>query len=622
VSTTLGAVLLDEGCHFRVWAPVATAVEVEIVGAANGSWRLEPADDGYFAGTIPGVGAGDRYRYVVDGRALPDPCSRYQPDGPHGPSAVVDRGAYRWRDGAWRGLALKGQVIYELHIGTFTDEGTFDAAAQKLPYLQALGITAIEIMPVAECPGRFNWGYDGVNLFAPSHHYGDYEGLKRLVDEAHRCGIGVILDVVYNHLGPDGNYLTAYSPHYFTDRYTTDWGAALNFDGDASAPVREFVIANAREWVEVFHVDGLRLDATHSIFDSGPSKILAQLAAAARQAAEPRSIILISENEPQHATHLLPEAAGGLGLDAMWNEDFHHCAMVAATGRRHAYYFDYLGRAQEFVASARRGFLFQGQHYRWQKQPRGEMLTTSIAGSVAFLQNHDQVANSVNGARLHRLTSPALCRALTATLLLGPQTPLLFMGQEFHASSPFLFFADHHEPLRTQVWAGRKKFLEQFPGAASKDGQEAIVDPALEQTFHRSHLSWYECRADNPALELHRDLLAIRRSDPVISGQGERGFDGAVLGELVFLLRWFDRAAGDRLLIVNLGADISGQPAPEPLLACSPGHTWSLRWSSESTRYDGSGVVNPDTATGWMFPAQTAVLLVAVPASAKGEPHA
>lgn len=607
----LGALLEEGGCRFRVWAPAARTVAVAIEREGSRQWPLEAEADGYHSALVPVAQAGDRYRYLVDGRALPDPCSRFQPEGPHGPSEIVDPVAFEWHDQDWPGLVLKGQVLYELHIGTFTREGTFDAAAERLPYLSALGVTALEIMPIAEFPGRFNWGYDGVSLFAPSHQYGDYAALKRFVDAAHRLGLGVILDVVYNHLGPDGNYLPSFSPHYFTDRYRTDWGDPLNYDGDHSLPVRHFFVANAREWIESFHLDGLRLDATQSIFDSGPVNILAELGAAARKAAGERRILLISENEPQCASHLLPTPEGGLGLDAMWNDDFHHSAMVAATGRRHAYYFDYLGLPQEFVASAKRGFLFQGQHYLWQKQHRGEPLRTPIEGCIAFLQNHDQVANSLTGDRLHQLASPALCRALTATLLLGPQTPMLFMGQEFNSGSPFLFFADHEEPLRTQVWEGRREFLRQFPGAASREGQQQVQDPSLEQTFLRSRLDWSECTEDNIALRLHRDLLALRRSDPVIAGQGANGFDGAVICASVFVLRWFDSTEGDRLLVVNLGADVHQRPVPEPLLACQPGRSWAMRWSSESTVYGGTGSVNPDADSGWTFPAQTAVLLVA-----------
>ncbi|HYP78766.1 MAG TPA: malto-oligosyltrehalose trehalohydrolase [Steroidobacteraceae bacterium] len=603
----LGATLQGTRCCFRVWAPAAQQVMVEV---GTRRTHLLPDGDGYHQVELNGIRPGQRYRYIVDGTALPDPCSRFQPEGPHGPSEIVDTAGYQWHDQQWRGITLPGLVLYELHIGTFTSEGTFAAASTRLRHLRELGITAVEIMPVAECPGRFNWGYDGVGWFAPSHNYGDYDAMKAFVDAAHGEGIAVILDVVYNHFGPDGNYTRSFSPHYFSSS-ATEWGDAINFDGEHSAPVREMVIANACEWIREFHVDGLRLDATQSIFDKGQSHVLAELAAAARTAAGERQILVIAENEPQCATHLLPVEEGGLGLDAMWNDDFHHTARVALTGRRDAYYHDYLGSPQEFVSTARHGFLYQGQYYPWQKQARGAPMRSPVSACVAYLQNHDQVANSLSGLRMHQLGSPAMCRALTAVLLLGPQTPLLFMGREFGASSPFLFFADHQEPLRSQVRQGRREFLSQFPGAASADGEEALDDPGAEDTFRRSTLDWTECSQGNPALRLHRDLLALRRDDPAIRGQGADGFDGAVLGEKAFLLRWF-HPQGDRLLVVNLGTDIRGCSLPEPLLAPPAGHSWSPVWSSEHARYGGSGIVDPDPAHGWMLPGQCAILLAAV----------
>jgi maltooligosyltrehalose trehalohydrolase len=606
--TKLGAMLQGTRCTFRVWAPAAREVFLEVDGQRT---PLRAEADGYYAAELDGLRAGQRYRYVVDGKALPDPCSRYQPEGPHGPSEIVDPRAHRWQDAHWRGIDLDGLVLYELHVGTFTRAGTFAAATAHLEHLRALGVTAVEVMPVAECPGRFNWGYDGVAWFAPSHHYGPYDAFKQFVDAAHAAGIGVILDVVYNHLGPDGNYLPSFSPRYFGAQ-ATEWGESINYDGEQSGPVRDLVIANAREWIREFHLDGLRLDATQSIVDASARHVLAELGLAARAAAGGRSILLIAENEPQDATHLLPAAEGGLGMDAMWNDDFQHAALVAATGRRGAYYHDYLGSPQEFVSTAKRGFLYQGQYYRWQQQPRGQPLQGAVSQCVACLQNHDQVANSVSGLRLHQFATPALCRALTAVLLLGPQTPMLFMGQEFHASAPFLYFADLPAPLRAQVWEGRRNFLAQFPGAASADGRDAVADPGDEATFRRSQLDWEECSADNPALRLHRDLLALRREDPVLRDQGRLGFDGAVLTERAFVLRWFAATEADRILVVNLGADIQERPMPEPLLAPPAGSEWSLAWCSEHVRYGGSGTVDPDPAHGWRLPAESALLLVAV----------
>ena len=602
----LGATLQGTRCHFRVWAPAAREVLVEVYGQGTMRMPLSHSGDGYHETAVEALRAGQRYRYVLDGVALPDPCSRFQPEGPHGPSEIVDTTAYRWRDAGWRGIGLAGLVLYELHVGTFTPEGTFAAAVGKLPYLRALGITAVEIMPVAECPGRFNWGYDGVGWFAPSHNYGPYDAMKAFVDAAHAQGIGVILDVVYNHFGPDGNYLRSFSPHYFGSR-GTEWGDAINYDGERSGPVRAMVVANASEWIREFHLDGLRLDATQSIFDGSQRHLVAELTAAARAAAAPRQILVMAENEPQRASHLLPEEAGGLGIDAMWNDDFHHSARVAATGRRDAYYHDYLGSPQEFISAAKRGFLYQGQYYPWQRQLRGEPLRVPATRCIAFLQNHDQVSNSQAGQRLHQLASSAKCRALTALLLLGPQTPLLFMGQEFHAAAPFLYFADHQEPLRTQVREGRRQFLAQFTGMSAA----ALMDPGDEAAFLRSKLDWRECHDDNSALRLHRDLLLLRRRDPVIRAQGVAGFDGAVLGGGALLLRWFHEAGGDRMLLVNLGDDIRERSLPEPLLAPPRGMNWALLWSSEHVRYGGGGAVFQDPAQGWLLPGRCALLLVA-----------
>lgn len=605
----LGATLQGSRCQFRVWAPAAREVLVELHGRRD-KLPLVPGEGGYFTGEFDGLQAGQLYHYLVDGRKLPDPCSRYQPEGPHGPSMIVDRHAYRWHDGGWSGIELAGLVLYELHIGTFTPEGNFEGAIRRLRHLRETGINCIEVMPLSECPGRFNWGYDGVDWFAPSHNYGPYDAFKAFVDAAHAEGLGVILDVVYNHFGPDGNYLRGFSPHYFSEQ-ATEWGDAINYDGEHSEAVRELVIANACEWVREFHLDGLRLDATQAIFDESDRHLVADLTSAVRLAADGRRVVVIAENEPEHATQLLPVEQGGLGLDAMWNDDFHHSAVVAATGRREAYYHDYLGTAQEFVSACTRGFLYQGQYYPWQEKTRGEPLRGPASQCVTFLENHDQVANSVTGERLHARSSPGVHRALTATLLLGPQTPLLFMGQEFSASAPFLFFADHQGELRGLVREGRREFLSQFPGAKSADGRGHIPDPGDEATFLRCRLDWDECTPDNPSLQLHCDLLTLRREDPVLSGQGKRGFAGAVLSESAFVLRWFDDTEGDRLLLVNLGRDLRDQPLPEPLLAPPLRRRWVLRWSSDHIRYGGTGTVDPAPEKGWLVPGQSAMLLIA-----------
>jgi len=606
----LGARPRGSATWFRVYAP--QAAELAVVLEHGQAQLLARERDGYWSGRLDAVGAGALYRYGVDGRACPDPCSRFQPQGPHGPSMVVDDDAYEWHDAAWPGIAMAGQVIYELHVGTFTRDGTFDAAIAELPRLRELGITVLELMPVAEFAGARNWGYDGVALYAPFHGYGDHDALKRLVDAAHRAGIGVILDVVYNHLGPDGNYLGAYYPGYFTRRHTTDWGEGINFDGTGSAPVRDFFVRNARHWIRDFHLDGLRLDATQDIYDASPRHVLAEIADAARAAASPRSIILVGENEPQRAEALAPASAGGWGLDALWNDDFHHSTRVALTGRHDGYLHDHRGRAQELVAAARHGFLYQGQYYAWQRQPRGTPVEDLPAQAfVTFLENHDQVANTLDGARLCTFASAARLRALTALLLLAPQTPMLFMGQEYGSTRPFAFFADHRPELARTVRQGRRDFLRQFAPYATADAQARIADPADPATFEACKLDPAE-RARHPqALALHTDLLRLRRSDAVIAQQRREALDGAVLSMHCLVLRWRDRPHGDRLLVVNLAEDLDFRPAPEPLLAPPRARRWTLAWSSDAPVYGGPGAVDPCAADGWRIPGESAAFFIA-----------
>lgn len=622
--TVLGAVILAGKAHFRVWAPHAESVQIIVEAPRAEAFALEPQRDGYFAGsrTLP---AGTLYRYLLDGRGpYPDPCSRYQPRGPHGPSMLVDPCAYRWHDQAWRGRSLPGQVLYELHIGAFTAQGTFDAAAGRLPALKDLGVSVVELMPVAECPGRFNWGYDGVHLYAPYHVYGDPEALKRFVDRAHELGLAVILDVVYNHLGPDGNYLGCFSPDYFTTRYRTEWGDSLNFDGERCQGARDLVIGNALYWVREFHVDGFRLDATQSIFDSSATHVITELIQRARAAARPRRLLMFAENEPQRSELLLPASQGGFDLDGMWNDDFHHAARVALTGVRDGYYRDYGGSAQELVSCARHGFLYQGQYYHWQRKPRGSPMGALPAQScVIFLQNHDQVGNTFTGRRLHRLTSPGRLRALTALLLLAPQTPLLFMGQEFAASANFTFFADHDGTLGASVYAGRRAFLGQFRCYATPAAQTAIPDPSAEHSFTASKLDWSELGRHRCAYRLHADLLRLRREDPVIARQARDALDGAVLATQCLLLRWFDREHGDRLLLVNLGVESRPDRLAEPLLAPPADRAWELAWSSEHPLYDGRGALSPLAEDGrWRFEAECAVLLRATTIRPELDHHA
>jgi maltooligosyltrehalose trehalohydrolase len=634
------------GVHFRVWAPARRQVEVVLEDWTGeppapaappdqsppptrvlGTLDLAAEPGGYFSGLMPEAAAGGLYRLRLDGgKTCPDPASRFQPAGPHGPSEVIDPAAYSWADGAWHGVPERGRVLYEMHAGTFTRAGTWAAAADELAELAGLGITVVELMPVAEFPGRFGWGYDGVDWFAPCRLYGRPDDLRRFVDRAHQAGVAVILDVVYNHFGPDGNYLKEFSPAYFTARHGNDWGEAVNFYGPGSAGVREMVVANAGYWIEEFHLDGLRLDATQDIHDHSRHHVLAAIGRRARRAAAtlapPRRILLVAENEPQDTRLARPLEEGGHGLDALWNDDFHHTAMVALDGRREAYYTDYVGTPQELVSAVKRGYLYQGQRYGWQRKRRGTPTRGLPPGAfVAYLQNHDQIANSARGERCHRLTSPGRLRAMTALLLLAPASPLLFQGQEFCASAPFLYFADHRPELAQAVRRGRAEFLAQFPSVRAA-GAANLADPGDPRTWERSRLDLDERRRHREAYRLHRDLLALRRGDPTFSSEGRPGeveIDGAVVGAHALVLRFFSPRGSDRLLAVNLGADLDLVPAPEPLLAPPAGARWQLTWASEEPRYGGSGARAPeDPRGGWHLQAESAAVLGAVEQAAAG----
>lgn len=603
------------GVSFRVWAPARASVRVALEDGPGSQDIIDLEPDrgapGYYSGFSSRAGAGSRYRYELDKEPMryPDPASRYQPDGPHGPSEVVDTGAFEWTDREWRGVARKGQIIYEMHIGTFSREGTWQGAQRELAELAAIGITVIEVMPVADFPGRFGWGYDGVGLFAPTWLYGEPDAFRAFVNAAHRHGIGVILDVVYNHLGPDGNYLQAFSPWYFSTRHETDWGSAINFDGEKSGPVREFFTSNARYWIEEFHLDGLRLDATQSIYDDSPRHILADIARTARSAAGNREIYLVAENESQHTILVRPEGSG-YGLDSLWNDDFHHSALVALTGRNEAYYSEYLGNPQEFISAAKYGYLYQGQWYTWQSQRRGTpAFDLPPAAFVNFIQNHDQVSNTARGERPNLIALSGQYRAFTALLMLLPGTPMLFQGQEFGATTPFLYFCDHKPEIAKQVREGRAKFLSQFRSLGLPEMQAVFADPGNPGTFEASKLNFSERETNAGAYRLHKDLIALRRSDPIFSNPRPGGVDGAVLSPSAFVLRYFSESHGHRLLLVNLGTDLHVDPSPEPLLAPLSDTPWRVIWSSEDPKYGGLGTFPPDTSENWRVAGHAALVL-------------
>jgi maltooligosyltrehalose trehalohydrolase len=640
----IGAELIGENqAHFRVWAPKARELDVVFEDAAEAKPKFcplisEPA--GYFSGAAT-LSPGTRYRFRVN-RAenfYPDPASRFQPDGPHGPSCIVDPTAFEWGDAEWRGVNLANQVIYEMHIGTFTREGTWRVAAEQLPELARIGITMIEMMPIAEFPGRFGWGYDGVDLFAPSHLYGTPDDLRAFIDRAHLLGLGVILDVVYNHFGPDGNYLGVYSDDYLVRGKGNEWGDVINFEGANSAPVREFFITNGRYWIEEFHFDGFRFDATHAIHDRSEEYIIAAVGQAARKAAGSCSIILIAENDLQDSKMVRPhrlefrlqaEQGGAAtlsdrvnaelqtsrsetvnGLDAMWNDDFHHSAIVALTGQSVGYFSDYSGKPQEFISAAKYGFLYQGQALSWRKMLRGTpTFGVPAEAFVCFTENHDQIANTGPGDRPRAQTSPARYRAMTALLLLGPWTPLLFQGQEFGASSPFLFFADVGDTsVRDAIRKGRAKLLAPFLSLSEQELLARLQAPDEPEAFSRCKLDFSQRKKNRELYDLHIDLLRLRREDSRFRQQTLGGIDGAVLGPASFVLRYFSEKNDDRLLLVNLGGRQVLHPASEPLLAPPAGYRWKMLWTSDSQQYGGVGEIATTTSEQWALPAESAVAL-------------
>jgi maltooligosyltrehalose trehalohydrolase len=589
----IGAAPTADGVHFRVWAPASARVEVVVYGPdAEALHSLEAEGDGYFAGTVPGLGAGARYKYRLDEReTYPDPASRSQPDGVHGPSEVVDPAAFRWSDEAWRGRPLEELVLYELHVGTFTPEGTFDAAVERLDEVAELGVTAIEVMPIANFPGSRNWGYDGVNLFAPAAAYGGPEGFRRLVDAAHARGLAVILDTVYNHLGPEGNYLPAVTGgRFFTDRHTTPWGDAVNFDGPDSGPVREFVRDNALHWAHEYHVDGLRLDATHAILDDSPVHILREIAEALH-ALEPRRVV-IAEDERNERRMVLPAQSGGLGLDAVWADDLHHQLRRHTAGDREGYFASYSGSIGDVAATLRKGWFFEGQR----SEHRGEARGTRAEGIppqrfVHCIQNHDQVGNRPFGDRLTETVEPPVFRTLSAVLLLSPYTPLLWMGQEWAATSPFQYFTDHPEELGRLVTVGRREEFRHFSAFSDPERRHQIPDPQAPETFQRSKLRWEE-REEPPhagVLRLYRELLGLRRSESALRIPDRERFSVAELGEASLALRRSAESGSEFLLVVNFRGEIRVELGEDDVTASPAEARWCFELASEEPRFGGGG---------------------------------
>jgi maltooligosyltrehalose trehalohydrolase len=583
-----GANVVKNGVEFRVWAPASRFVDVVIYGPdAERVHPLKAEADGYFAATVPGTGAGARYRYRLDEKdAFPDPASRSQPDGVHEPSAVVDP-SFAWTDDGWRGVAADDLVIYELHVGTATEAGTFDALIERLDDIVALGVTAVEPMPIAEFPGAHNWGYDGVYLYAPESSYGGADGFRRFVDAAHARGLAVILDVVYNHLGPEGNYLHAVTGgQYFTDRHHTPWGDAIDY---ARRPVREFAIQNALHWAHEYHVDGLRMDATHAILDDSQVHLLQELATRVRESlSADRHFVLIAEDERNERRVLLPPPEG-CGLDGVWADDFHHQLRRHTAGDHEAYFIDYTGSADDIVRTLRQGWFYEGQISQNHEQPRGTPADgLPPRGFVHCIQNHDQVGNRAFGDRLTESIGLDVYRAASALLLLSPYTPLLWMGQEWAATTPFQYFTDHPEELGRLVTEGRRREFGKFSAFADPAVRERIPDPQAVETFENSRLRWDEAERMPHAgiLALYRELLRLRRTHPALRGRDRESFAVAALGEHGIALRRTGEAGGALLLVVSLEGALSAdlQSMGE---TGAPAGRWELLLSTEEARFGG-----------------------------------
>jgi maltooligosyltrehalose trehalohydrolase len=573
----LGALVEGHGVRFRVWAPAARTIELVCDDHVR---VMDAVGDGYFEALIADAAPGSRYGYRVDGgNVWPDPASRFQPDGVHGRSQVIAPGAYAWGDAGWQGMAQRDLCFYELHVGTFTAEGTFAGAWRRLPYLRDLGVNAIELMPLADFPGRWNWGYDPAALWAPSRAYGTPDELRRLVDEAHQLGLAVFLDVIYNHLGPDGAYVATFQP-VFTDAHHTPWGQAINLDRDHSHGVRAFFLANALHWLGEYHIDGLRLDATFALVDDSPKHFLTELAERVHALPGPRRH-LIAEDHPGRLDPLLrPRDAGGHGLDGVWADDFHHIARRIVAGDNHGYYRGYPATTAALAETVQRGWYPAGPFVAKHAPKPGQAHSQTHGGPAAqdpawvrqeqfvfCIQNHDQVGNRARGDRLHHAIELDVYRALSALLLFLPELPLLFMGQEWAATAPFQYFTDHHDELGRLVREGRRREFSAFPDF---DGE--VPDPQSPATFAHSKLDWAEIeKAPHRGIRtLYRDLLARRRE---LSGDARA--TSPVEGALVV-------QRGRHTLAVALQGRLS---LPLHLLLRAAGTAHGMVWHSEAPAY-------------------------------------
>ena len=593
--------------RFRLWAPGARYVDLCLESESGTSLLpMKREDNGWYGLVTNQAKIGSRYRYRIDGgQRVPDPASRWQPQDVHAPSQVIDPEAWNWTDDGWQGRPWEEAVIYELHVGSFTESGTFAAVTPHLAELAELGVTAIELMPLADFPGRRNWGYDGVLPFAPDSVYGRPEDLKALVQSAHALGLMVFLDVVYNHFGPDGNYLHLYAPAFFTERHHTPWGAAINFDGEHSRTVREYFIHNALYWLEEYHLDGLRFDAVHAIIDDSQPDILQDIArAVANGPGASRQVHLVLENEHNQARYLERDfALQSHCYVAQWNDDIHHAFHVLITGEQSGYYEDYADDpARRLGRCLTEGFAYQGEPSRYRHgAPRGEPSRELPATAfVSFLQNHDQIGNRAMGERITQLAPSPAVRAATAIFLLAPSPPLLFMGQEWGTTQPFLFFCDFGPELAAAVTQGRRKEFARFPEFHDAAARAKIPDPNDEKTFARSRLDWDSLRGSPSALawrQFHRELLSLRAREiaPRLRGLRPGGAGYETLGPGALRAQWTLGDGARLILLANLGGSASVEvprPPGKPLFSLSDSGgaeyddllpPWSVWWFMDSS---------------------------------------
>ncbi len=582
-----GATYLGDGrCFFRVWAPHAEKVAVHLTTPRERTEMLLRGEGGYHQREVTDVEPGSLYKYVLDAKKeLPDPASRYQPEGVHGPSQVTGPGDFSWTDGYWFGPARHKLVFYELHVGIYTPEGTFTAVIPHLKRLRELGITALELMPVAQFPGSRNWGYDGVFPFAVQNTYGGPDGLKQLVNACHECGLAVFVDVVYNHLGPEGNYLRYFGP-YFTGRYRTPWGDAVNFDGPGSDEVRRFFIANALYWLQEFHIDGLRLDAVHAITDKSAYPFLEELSSAVRRQAEKlgRRIYVIAESDLNDPRIIRPATAGGFGIDGQWTDDFHHALHALLTKEESGYYQDFV-KLEHMARAFREGYVYTGQYSAYRRRRHGRLpLLCTASQFVVFTQNHDQVGNRAFGRRLSTMLSFEGLKLAAGVMLLSPFTPLLFMGEEYGETAPFQYFTSHSDPeLVEKIRRGRQ---EEF---AAFKWEGTLPDPQDETTFLRSRLNHGLRRQGQHRVlyEFYRLLLHLRREIPALADLNRKSLEATVCGrgQVLFVRRW----SGDSEVGIIFSFSRKSCPAELPL----PAGSWHKRLDAADKNWLGGGGTVP-----------------------------